>query len=265
MMDTASACTRKLLRSTLALTLAAAGLALAVPATAQGRTTTVVVGQLINAEDHTPLPSATVRVTGTNTTVVTGPDGQFLLRLRPGTYNVALFRLGFETALETWEIGNESLDVGMIELEPDAIQLEALTVQLDRVERTRRASGMTSRVYAEEELAQSTHTSAIEFISSRQGFIFTPCSLINTGGGRPDCIRVRGTPRRPCVVIDEAPAPGGFAALDAYPPRQLARINVYGRGSFIQVYTTAFMRSAARRNWNPDSVENQMAALCSFS
>jgi len=243
--------------------LALAAFSLAAPLGAQSRT--VVVGQLIDAQSHAPLSGATVRVVNTDIQAVSGTDGQFRLRLRPGTHNVAIYRLGYETALETWDVSDASLDVGMIELAPDAIALEGIEVTADRVERMRLATGMASRSFNEDLLARSTFPNALEFVAANYSMIRVPCLTIATTSTDRSCVRVRGTPRRPCVVVDEAPAPGGFDALEAYKTQYIARINVYGGGSFVQVYTTAFMRTANQRNWTPMSVEAQMVAFCRFS
>jgi hypothetical protein len=243
--------------------LALAAFSLAAPLEAQSRT--VVVGQLIDAQSRAPLSGATVRVVNTDIQAVTGLDGQFRLRLRPGTHNVALYRLGYETALETWDVSDASLDVGMIELAPDAIALEALEVTVDRVEQMRLATGMRSRSFDEDVLARSTYPNALEFVTANYNLIRVPCLTMATSTADAGCVRVRGTPRRPCVVVDEAPAPGGFDALEAYKTQHIARINVYGSGTFFQIYTTAFMRRVNERDWTPMSVEAQMMAFCRFS
>lgn len=248
-----------------ALALCAGAALLAAPLAAQSRERTVVVGQLVDAQSRAPLSGATVRVVNTDNQAVTGPDGQFRLRLRPGVHNVALYRLGYETILETWEVGDASLDVGMIELAADAIVLEGIEATVDRVERMRVATGMASRSFGEELLARSTYPNALEFVTANYNMIRVPCLTMATSSVDASCVRVRGTPRRPCVVVDEAPAPGGFDALQAYKTQHIARINVYGGGGFVQLYTTAFMRTAAARNWTPMSVEAQMMAFCRFS
>jgi hypothetical protein len=242
----------------------ALALAAAAPVSAQAGGRTLLLGQVIDAQAKGPLAGATVRVMEANVTVATGQDGQFQVRLPAGTYNVTIYRLGYETALETWEVSGTSLDVGLVELSPDAVRLDVLKVTADRIERARLASGFASHAYLEADLATSSYPSAKEFIQARQSMIPVPCGSISSGGSA-DCVRVRGGPAVVCVVVDDGPAPGGFRTLEAYQPRDLARINVYRGGSFIQIYTNAFMRSVANRDWEPQAVDQQIVSYCRMS
>ena len=239
-------------------------LAAAAPLAAQAPSRTLLLGQVIDGESKGPLAAATVRVMEANQTVSTGADGQFQVRVPPGTYNVTIHRLGYETALETWEVSGTSLDVGILELAPDAVRLAALEVTADRLERSRLASGFSSHAYLETDLATSSFPNALEFIEARQSMTRVPCGSLATGGP-PDCVRVRGEPVKVCVVVDEGPAPGGITALETFQTRELARINVYRGGSFIQIYTNSFMRSKGDRDWEPKAVEVQMISFCRMS
>jgi len=220
---------------------------------AQSRARTLVVGQVVDAKTRAPLAGATIEVPGTHIEVVTGPDGQFRLRMRPGTYGITVSRLGYRTALESWEVGSESLDVGMVELGEDAILLEALKVSVDRVERQRRSVPVRSRSFGMEELANN----AADFVTSRAAFA-TSC------GVSPEraCIRERGSVIRPCVVIDDAPMPGGLTVLNTYQARDFARINVYRGGAFIQAYTPAYLKRLATQKGSPMPAHLQMTAYC---
>jgi len=242
----------------------ALSLAAAAPLAAQAPTRTLLLGQLIDAQSKAPLAAATVRVMEANLTVSSGEDGQFQVRVPAGTYNVTIYRLGYETALETWEVGGTSLDVGIVELTPDAVRLEALKVTADRLERARLASGFASHSFAETELATSSFPNVLEFIKARQSAPMVPCGSMATGGPAA-CVRVRGAPVPVCVVVDDAPAPAGFTSLETVQTRDVARINVFRGGAFIQIYTNAFIRSIADRDWQPQNVELQMVAYCRTS
>jgi hypothetical protein len=253
------------LAGALALALAAAApLAAQTPAAAPNPGRTLLLGQVIDQQSKAPLASATVRVMETNQTVSTGQDGQFQVRVPAGTYNITIYRLGYETALESWEVSGASLDVGLVELSPDAVRLEALQVTADRLERARLASGFASHAYAGPDLATSSFPTVLEFITARQSMAMVPCGSMATGGP-PACVRVRGAPVPVCVVVDDGPAPGGFTSLENVQTRDVARINVFRGGSFIQIYTNSFMRSIADRDWQPQNVELQMVSFCRTS
>jgi hypothetical protein len=224
---------------------------------AQSRPRTLVVGQVVDARTKAPLAGATIEVPGTRMEVVTGPDGQFRMRMRPGSYGITVSRLGYRTALENWDVGTESLDMGMVELGEDAILLEALTVSVDRLERQRRAVPVRSRSFGMEELANNAAFNAADFVTSRAAFA-TSC------GVSPEraCIRERGSVIRPCVVIDDAPMPGGLAVLNTYQARDFARIHVYRGGAFIQAYTPAYLKRLATQKSSPMPAHMQMTAYC---
>jgi hypothetical protein len=239
-------------------------LAAAAPLAAQTPARTLLLGQVIDQTSRAPLAAARVRVMEANVTVSTGSDGQFQVRVPAGTYNITIHRLGYETALESWEVSGASLDVGLLELAPDALRLEALEVTADRLERARLASGFTSHAYAGVELATSSFPTVMEFVTARQSMPTVPCGSMLTSGPA-ECVRVRGGPVPICVVVDDGPAPGGFNSLETIQTRDVARINIFRGGSFIQVYTNAFMRSVADRDWVPPTVEVQMVSFCRMS
>ncbi|HEU4451968.1 MAG TPA: carboxypeptidase-like regulatory domain-containing protein [Longimicrobium sp.] len=249
-------------RATLAAVLAVAAAAMAATGLeAQSRTRTLVVGQVVDARTKAPLAGAIVEVPGTHLEVVTGPDGQFRMRMRPGSYGIAISRLGYRAAIESWEIGTESLDVGIVELSEDAILLEALKVSVDRVERQRRSVPFRSRSFGMEELATNASFNAADFVATRAAFA-TSC-----GGASPEraCIRDRGSVVRPCVVIDDAPVPGGMTVLNTYQARDFARMNVYRGGAFIQAYTPGYLKRLATQKYTPMPAHLQMTAYCRFN
>ncbi len=240
------------------LAVAAAAMAATTALEAQSRTRTLVVGQVVDARTKAPLTGATIEVPGTNMEVVTGADGQFRLRMRPGSYWITVSRLGYRAVLESWDIGVESLDVGVVELSEDAVLLEALKVSVDRVERQRRSVPHRSRSFGMEELATNAAFNAADFVTTRAAFA-TSC-----GGGSIDqaCIRDRGSVVRPCVVIDDSPVPGGLSVLNTYQARDFARMNVYRGGAFIQAYTPAYLKRLATRKQNPMPAHMQIMAYC---
>ena len=227
---------------------------------AQSRTRTRVVGQVVDARTRAPLVGASIVVPGTHLEVVTGPDGGFRMRMRPGSYGITISRLGYRGVIESWEVGTEPLDLGIVELSEDAILLEALKVSVDRVERQRRSVPYRSRSFGIEELSTNAAFNAADFVATRAAFA-TAC------GAGPDraCVRDRGAVVRPCVVIDDSPVPGGMTVLNTYQARDFARMNVYRGGAFIQAYTPGYLKRLATQKFNPMPAHLQMTAYCRFN
>lgn len=224
----------------LALVLAAAPLA------AQERV--VVTGRVVDAASGAPLAAAILEVAGSDVGMLADRDGRFEFHLRPGSYGITVSRMGYETLLVTVEAAGRSADLGTIALRADPVMLEALEVTVDRIERQRLSVAAPSRVFGIEELSNTAAFNAADFVKMRSGLSYTTT--------------VRGEPLRSCVVVDDAPLPGGLRTLEIYQPRDFARINVYRRGAFVQAYTPAYLERLAKQKFHPMPASVQMMAYC---
>jgi len=70
-------------------------------AQAQAQERGTVKGQVIDAEAGSPLPSANLRILGTEEGTTSGADGRFSLRLEPGTYRLRASFVGYAAATKS--------------------------------------------------------------------------------------------------------------------------------------------------------------------
>lgn len=208
--------------------------------------TVTISGQVVDAETEAPLPAAVVHLPELSRRVLTDENGSFQLRNVPAGEHVIMIRqLGYEPLNEVWTIGAEGvtrLEV-FVRLSPQPIVLEGIRVQADRLERRRRAAGVSARVIDQQRLITTSARNTREVVLQMTGFGAVACP----GGSTTECLRVRGRPVAPSVWIDEVPAVGGLSQLEAYSPGELFRIEVFGGGRYIRVYTRHFIEHVASR------------------
>jgi hypothetical protein len=236
-------------------------LAWAAPSAAQAPDTAAVVGRAVDAATLAPLRGVQVRMSSLKRTAVSDSNGVFRLAGLPlGDHPTLVTRLGYRASVGVWRVGAEGLELE-VQLTAEPLVLEAIRVQSRSFERRLRASGSTVRGFASEELALSALPSASEFVRTRMGLVNTACSSLSSGGGQ-DCVRVRGAPVRPCVIVDERPAFSGLAELDLYRPQELFRVDVLAGGAVIQVYTAQYVARMSQRRWTPMSPDNLSRIAC---
>jgi hypothetical protein len=248
------------LRSIRPLT-AALLLAWAAPAAAQAPDTASVVGRAVDAATLAPLAGVQVRMSSLKRTAVSDSNGVFRIGGLPlGDHPTLVTRLGYRTSVAVWRVGPEGLELE-VPLTAEPLMLEAIRVQSRRFERRIRASGFTVRGFGDEELLLSAAPDAGEFVRTRMGLVTTSCGSLSGGGGS-ECVRVRGAPVRPCVIVDERPAFGGLAELGLYRPQELFRVDVVAGGAVIQVYTTQYVQRMSQGRWTPMSPDNLARIAC---
>lgn len=236
-------------------------LAWAAPSAAQAPDTAYVLGRAVDAATMAPLPGVMVRMSSLKRTAVSDSNGVFRLGGLPlGDHATMVTRLGYRTSVAVWRVGEEGLELE-VQLTAEPLVLEAIRVQARRFERRLQSSGFMARGFANEELALSALPNASEFVRTRMGLASTSCGSLSTGGGL-DCVRVRGTPVRPCIIVDERPALGGWAELELYRPQELFRVDVLGGGAVIQVYTAQYVQRMSLGRWTPLSADNLSRIAC---
>jgi hypothetical protein len=236
-------------------------LAWAAPSAAQAPDTASVVGRAVDAATLAPLPGVQVRMSSLKRTAVSDANGVFRITGLPlGDHTTMVTRLGYRTSVGVWRVGPEGLELE-VPLTAEPLMLEAIRVQSRQFERRLRSSGYTVRGFASEELTLSTSPDAGEFVRTRMGLARTACGSLGVGGGQ-ECVRVRGAPVRPCVIVDERPAFGGFAELELYRPQELYRVDVIAGGAVIQVYTTQYVQRMNQGRWTPLSADNLTRIAC---
>ncbi|HEY0154223.1 MAG TPA: carboxypeptidase regulatory-like domain-containing protein [Longimicrobium sp.] len=248
------------LRSIRRLT-AALFLAWAAPAAAQAPDTASVVGRAVDAATLAPIRGVVVRMSSLKRTAVSDSNGVFRIGGVPlGDHPTMVSRLGYRTTMSVWRVGREGLELE-VPLAAEPLMLEAVRVQSRRFERRLRSSGFTVRGFSSDELTASAANNASDFVQSRMGLARTTCGSLASGGGL-DCVRVRGAPVRPCVIVDERPAFSGLAELELYRPQELFRVDVIAGGAVIQVYTTQFVQRMNSQRWTPISADNLSRIAC---
>ncbi len=207
------------------LSAAAAGAQRQAPERVQAR------GTVVDSRSGTPIEGAIVDVARLRRSGRTDERGAFDLgRVQPGTYAATVKTMGY--GVSELDLVVSASGEARIALESDPILLEAITATADRFESRRRAAGVSSRVVAKRDLALSAAPNLSEYIEQ-----------VGVGSNARS--------RSPLVFVDEVPAMGGLAMLASYDPWEIERVEIYGSGGQIRVYTTWFMEHAAKRRYRP--------------
>lgn len=209
-----------------------------------------VSGEVTDAENGQPLAGAVVKVGDDHHTAVTDLQGHYEIRgVAPGEWMVWAGALGYRMASGTIDVGDTSLAVDLL-LDRDPIRLAAITATANRFESRRRASGQSTALIEESQIAGSGARDMLDFVDTNGGLHRTACPGSVERAGRLGCLMVRGQPARPVVYIDEVRWPD-LELLSSYRTADVARVEVYGGGKEIRVYTRRFLRWAADHNYRP--------------
>ncbi len=212
----------------------------------------VLYGQVVDAQSREPIASAEVQITSLQRTVLTDASGRFLFSdVAPGSYEVVVQRIGYQSVTEVWEVGAAPKALS-VELEPDPVLLEGIRITQSRLHNRMNAVGMSTRVVTKHVLAHSPAPNVEELLKAHAGLRPVLCySLLEPRFNRGGCHMVRGQPTPVMVCIDERSAPGGMEDLKSYRPWEVERIEIYGGGRHVKVYTTQFLEWAAKQRYTP--------------
>jgi hypothetical protein len=235
-------------RTACAAALAAVTLA-ARPADAQRVT---VSGTVTDAANGAPIAAAVVKVDDDYHAAVSDAQGRFAIRgVRPGTRMVWANALGYGMSAGPVAVTAEGAGVDLL-LDPDPVRLAAITATVSRFEARRRSYGRSVRVIEGDRIAGSGASDMRDFVELRAGLRRTSCGGLRGGmSGGLSCVNIRGRPGRPVVYVDEVRWPGGLDLLSSYRPWDVARVEVYGGGEQIRIYTRWFLEWAAEHNYQP--------------
>lgn len=212
---------------------------------------TQLVGQVVDASTGTPLLGAFVHLEGDDRGVLTEKDGTFVLpRVPQGVRSVMAEQLGYADLVQTIIVGEEN-EALVLAMTPDPILLEGIAVVMDRFERRRRATAVSSRVFERDDLLNSPAIDALEFVENRSFFRTFPCRGTHF---ESQCALVRGRVRPVSVYVDEMRFLDGLAYLRMLQPYELHRVEVYGGGRHIRVYTEGFLERAGKTRLHPLAV-----------
>lgn len=164
----------------------------------------VVKGQVINGEDNTTMPFATVVEKGTTNGVATDADGHFELTVAGPNAILAISTIGYKTK-EVPVDGSKPL---RIVLEPDHQLLDEVVVTALGISREKKALSYSVQDLKGEELTKSRQTNAIGLLSGKVAGL----QVTTSGGalGGSSRVLVRGVSsllgnNQPLYVIDGTP------------------------------------------------------------
>jgi hypothetical protein len=250
--------------STYAAAIAAVCLA-AAPAAAQRAT---LRGQVVDSRSGQPVPNAAVFVDDSRTGVYADAQGRFEVRhLRAGTRAIWAESPGYKMDLSMVEVAAPATQV-TLQMEGNPVQLEALRVTTNRLDRRARGYAGTSRVFRESDLATMWYSNVQQLVQSRGAVRATSCrnrgsyggaygslgyrgAASYTGGG---CVYSRGTTYSARVFIDEMPWVAGVESLSDFPLAEVARVEIYGQGREVHVFTRQFMNWLSQRPYVPTPI-----------
>jgi hypothetical protein len=232
--------------STYAAALAAACLA-AAPAAAQRAS---VSGQVIDTRSGQPVAHAAVHVGDNRTTTVADAQGRFVLdHLRAGSRAIWAEAPGYSAKMGLVEIPSGPVQV-TVEMQSDPVRLAALEVTTSRFDRRANAFAGTVRVFRQSDLASMWYSNVAQLLESRARVHATLCPGY-ASYGRLSCVYNRGTTAQSKIYVDEAPWLGDQESLmDLHLP-SVARVEVYGGGREVRVYTRQFMNWVSKRPYVP--------------
>ena len=228
---------------------AAAALACAAPAAAQGST---VSGEVVDAATGRPVPGAVVQL-DVATRALADSAGRFTLRrVAPGAYDAVVTRVGYERREERWTVARgEPLEV-VVRLAPEPVELAEVRVRArsryeQALDRNLNAAPVSTRLYRQAEFERTISPNAADFVRTHVHLIHVRCL---PGRLYRDCVRWRTSTVPLYVFVDERRAPWGMQELESYPLTEIARVEVLDN-RVVRVYTHAFMARAARTDRIP--------------
>jgi len=218
------------------------------PAAAQRAT---LRGQVVDTQSGQPVPNAAVFVDDSRTGVYADAQGRFEVKhLRAGTRAIWAESPGYKMDLGMVEVTSPMTEV-TLRMAGNPVQLEALRVTTNRFDRRARGYAGTVRVFGKGDLAGMWYSNVGQLVESRARVRPTLCPGSQARFGLLSCVSSRGTAVSSRVVIDESLWVGGLDSLrDFYLP-DVERVEIYGNGREIRVYTRQFMTWASRRPYVP--------------
>lgn len=211
-----------------------------------------LAGRVVDAKSGRPIRGARVEFISDGAPVLTDSAGIFTLSdAAPGPQMLRVRALGYPTLASVVDVEPGITALATVRLEPDVVMLEGLKVIARRMDRRRLAAAGASRVMRADELAISSAPDMSAFMRQHFGLAEITCGALRPVGGA--CVIARGRPAELRLMVDERPQIGGLEALAMYDPDDFDRVEVYGGGRVVMLYTVGFMERQARRRikWLP--------------
>lgn len=207
-------------------------------AAAQERSNEIlVVGQVVDREERSPVGGALVRLIDRDTHLLTDSLGYFRFPAAIGSeLRVEASRLGYGRNEGTVRVLREG-DPFLIPLTPKPVVLEGIEVLASRLETLRNSTGVSVRALEQRELETAVVASTLSLLQERGDLSVQPCSVNSLNS----CALVRGRNWRPIVYIDGIIAPASLDQLSFYKPYDLYSVEVFAGGMQIHAYTKQYI------------------------
>ena len=189
-----------------------------------------LIGRVTDTVDGKSLPFATIQVEGTTIGAITDFDGKFALKLKSGTYTLAVSFVGYATLIEeNFVVGSFDVTKDFV-LEPKGQTLEGVVVTGKRlvdtegavVEKVKEADQVVSAV-SSEEIAKTEASDAGEVVSRIPGITLIDEKFIIVRGlnQRYNSVKLNGAP-----MPSTDPSTRAFA-FDIIPSSVIESVFVY--------------------------------------
>jgi hypothetical protein len=221
-----------------------------VAATAQqGAPRILVTGTVVDSITGFPVYGVAIATSTTADRTASDSTGAFTLSIPAGTTMVTFTGRGFQ---RTGQIvaATANVDLGRIPLLPDAVALEPIEASVSQLEERVRTFTGGVQVFGSEVLQHSGDVHLLDFVKHRVGARTIGCQALDPVSAG-DCLRVRGIPARPRIFINEVQV-ANQEILTIYSPESVARVEVFGGGQMIRVYTRGYLEMMSRTSRRPE-------------
>lgn len=182
---------------------AVAGLVL-LPVVAHGQAATVT-GRVVDRATQQPLSDAQVIVAGTQRGARTGDDGQFRITVPPGTIQIRVIRIGYQSESRTVTVADNAATALTFSLVPTATSLGEVVITASGEAQLRRESGVSTSRIDTSQVNVANIQNFSDLLNSR-----APGVVVQQAGGTSGTgsrIRIRGSnsinlSNDPLLVVD---------------------------------------------------------------
>ncbi len=217
-------------------------LLMAFPAPGLGQQGSMVFGQILDAENKTPIAFAFVGWQGSDRGVLSDALGEFILPLESDASQVLrVNQLGYHQLLRDTRADTTGAPLVLL-LSPDPIQLEGLTVLAERLAERRRGPYGVADVLERADLLESAQGSGYELVMQMLPFVGL-CNRESEAlcmAGRP----MMGQRREVTVCVDGNKVPGMMmqTALSGVDPRGMYLVEAYPRAGHVRMYSPGYIK-----------------------
>lgn len=224
----------------------------ALPARAQQSEPRILVtGTVVDSVSGYPVYGVAIATSTTPDRTASDSTGAFTLSVPAGTTLVTFIGRGFQRVGQI-VTSTDNVELGRVALLPDAVALQQLEVSVSLLDQRVRGYTGSALVFNTSILEHSGDRDLFDFVRHRTGASPIGCNTLNPNSGG-DCLRVRGMPTRPQLFINEVQV-ASTEILRVYRPEDVARVEVFGGGMMIRVYTRPYLEMMSRTNRAPDPI-----------